>query len=495
MKTYQAVVEEYTVREETLNGIDYIVAPVVLMVEGVHSGNRGPLLHTMEELGKIPESWNGIPVTIGHPQINGEPVPANSPDVYQEWAVGIIFNTVVDGSRIKAEAWLEKEKLQTNNENLFDRINNSEIIEISVGVFSEEEEVEGTWNSETYIAIARNFRPEHLALLPNQTGACSVAKGCGIRINSKNMVVNEKNRKAVLREVRQQGYKVDLTVFEGSLTEKVNKVRSKLYAMDSENAFYYVEEIYDSYLIYQKEDRVSDDSKLYKQTYAMAADETVEFIGEPMQVNKNVEYVIVNNAGKTVRERRKININLKKEENMTSKECPTCKAKVDALIANKVTTYAEGDREWLETLEETQLDKMVPVEVEKVVEKEATITPEMAINALKEGLKGQEDWINLMPENMQEQTRSALTLHEARKTALVNGIITNTVEGTWEKVELEGMAVGQLEKIAKTAGFENSTIQNNFAGMGAGAGTKLQTNEGADVPPMAPVGIKFETKE
>lgn len=497
MKTYQAIVQEYTAREETLNNTEYLVVPVILMVEGVHAGNRGPLLHTTEELGKIPESWNGMPVTIGHPMVEGSPVPANSPEIFQEWSVGIVFSAEMNGSKLKAEAWLEKDKLQTNNENLFDRINNGEIIEISVGVFSEEEDVSGTWHSEDYIAIARNFRPEHLAILPNQTGACSNGDGCGIRINTKDMVINKDNRNAVLREIRQQGYNVDLAVFEESLTEKIDKVRSKLYAMDSDQAYYYVEEIYENYVIYLKEDRVSDDSKLYKQTYAITTDETVEFVGEPVQVVKDVTYtmVTINEAGKTVRTRRKINTNLKEEANMNANDCETCKAKVDALIVNKATKYTEEDRVLLETFDEAMLDKMQPTIEEKVVEKEVKVTPEMAVNALKDGLKGQDDFINLMPENMQEQMRSALTLHEERKTSLVSGIIANTAEGVWGKEELEGMVVEQLEKLAKTAGFENSKIQNNFSGMGAGTGTQLQSNEETTVPKMAPAGIKFETKK
>ena len=82
----------------------YIV-PVVMMVEGVHSGSHGPLLHKIDELGKIPAAWNGIPVVIDHPEDkDGTPISANAPDVIDSRSVGKIYNTNVDGSKLRAEA-------------------------------------------------------------------------------------------------------------------------------------------------------------------------------------------------------------------------------------------------------------------------------------------------------------------------------------------------------------------------------------------------------
>jgi len=43
--------------------------------------------------------------------------------------------------------------------------------------------VEGVWNEEEYHSIVRNYRPDHLALLPGAIGACSWEDGCGIRAN------------------------------------------------------------------------------------------------------------------------------------------------------------------------------------------------------------------------------------------------------------------------------------------------------------------------
>ena len=38
----------------------------------------------------------------------------------------------------------------------------------------------GDWNGKAYVGIARNYRPDHLAILPDMKGACSIADGAGL---------------------------------------------------------------------------------------------------------------------------------------------------------------------------------------------------------------------------------------------------------------------------------------------------------------------------
>lgn len=175
----------YTPETKQLNGKEQIVVPVVMMVEGVHNGSRGPIYHDPEELGKIEESWNGIPVTISHPKDeNNNFISANSPNVLESYAVGSIFNTHLEDGKLKAEAWLDVQRLAAISPETLEKVQKGEIIEVSVGIFSDEVEAEGDWNGEHYIAVARNYRPDHLALLPGEVGACSIADGCGVRVNN-----------------------------------------------------------------------------------------------------------------------------------------------------------------------------------------------------------------------------------------------------------------------------------------------------------------------
>lgn len=177
----------YTLRHETSEGIDYLVVPVVMMVEGVHNGSHGALLHQAEELGKFPASWNGIPVTINHPNVDGQDVSANDPKVLEEFGTGRVFNTkMTEDGKLKGEAWIVQEKIASISPEALEYIESQRPLDVSIGVFTDEEQVTGNYQGETYQAIARNHRPDHLALLPGGQGACSWSDGCGIRLNSNN---------------------------------------------------------------------------------------------------------------------------------------------------------------------------------------------------------------------------------------------------------------------------------------------------------------------
>ena len=73
LKTYSQDNNEYEIRKELHEGKEHIVVPVIMMVEGVHSGSKGSILHLANEMGKIPASWNGIPAVINHPKNDDGP--------------------------------------------------------------------------------------------------------------------------------------------------------------------------------------------------------------------------------------------------------------------------------------------------------------------------------------------------------------------------------------------------------------------------------------
>jgi hypothetical protein len=167
----------------------HIVIPVVMMVEGVHSGNQGAIYHSIEELGKVPASWNGIPVVINHPEEDGQAISANSPDIIDSVTVGRVYNTTVEGNKLKAEVWLDEDKLNAVSEKVLMDINETKEVEVSLGMFTDNEATEGDWNGEKYVMIAKNHRPDHLAILPDAVGACSCEDGCGLGANKKKVIV------------------------------------------------------------------------------------------------------------------------------------------------------------------------------------------------------------------------------------------------------------------------------------------------------------------
>lgn len=171
------------IRHEVFQNRRHLVIPVIMMVEGVHNGSHGPVLHLAEDLAKFPGAWDGIPVSIGHPDDNGVHVSANSPDVIDRQVVGRVFNTHMDGVKLKAEAWIDEQQIQQLSPEALGYIAKGLPLDVSVGVFTEEDDAPGDWRGEAYSAIARNHRPDHLALLPGGTGACSWQDGCGVRVN------------------------------------------------------------------------------------------------------------------------------------------------------------------------------------------------------------------------------------------------------------------------------------------------------------------------
>jgi hypothetical protein len=172
------------IRHDTMEGRNYLVAPMIMLTEGVHAGSNGPLLYPKEELSKTPVVWNHKPVVVYHPTMNGQGVSACDPDVITNRKVGVIMNARFDNGKLHAEAWLEKDRADKVDGRIMKAIEANTVMELSTGLFTDNESSDGEWNGKKYVAIARNYRPDHLALLPDKKGACSIEDGAGfLRLN------------------------------------------------------------------------------------------------------------------------------------------------------------------------------------------------------------------------------------------------------------------------------------------------------------------------
>ena len=168
-------------RSEVFENRDYLVVPVVMIVEGVLNGAYLPA----EELEKSAPAWNGRPVPVLHPKDADQYVSANSPDVIERCVIGQVFSTHVEDGKLKAELWIDIAKAEALGfGDYLNCLRSGEVTEVSTGYFADEDTTSGTFNEKEYSVIHRNLRPDHLALLPNETGACSVEDGCGApRVN------------------------------------------------------------------------------------------------------------------------------------------------------------------------------------------------------------------------------------------------------------------------------------------------------------------------
>ena len=181
----RAMVQTEDIRTAELQGRSHIVLPVVALVEGVlHPSNaESPELALASEFGHFPDGWNGRPVVLNHPKVDGEPVSANSPRIMNNEVFGQLFNTVLDDTKLKSEIWIDTNRaneLGGKVQDAVDRLQDGELMEVSTGLFMDLDPTEGTYNGARFSGIWRNIVPDHLAVLPPGTiGACSIADGCG----------------------------------------------------------------------------------------------------------------------------------------------------------------------------------------------------------------------------------------------------------------------------------------------------------------------------
>lgn len=168
----------------TLDGRKHLVAPVVALVAGVVNG----YLVQPGELAQFVEAWNGRPIPVRHPKDLVGYISANDPQTIERNVIGQFFGAhIAKGDRLAGEMWLDVEKANRLGGDALatlQRIAAGQPVEVSTAYFCDVEPATGTHDGKPYTGIQRNLRPDHLALLPDEVGACSLADGCGVpRVN------------------------------------------------------------------------------------------------------------------------------------------------------------------------------------------------------------------------------------------------------------------------------------------------------------------------
>lgn len=175
------------ISSKTVNGRQFMVAPVVPIIVGVHNGSGGPLFYPAEVLSAYARGLSGKPLTLGHPMIGNSPAAVGaSPDIFHQYVIGNFHNATFAQNKVKGSVWFDVELTRQKAPRLLERLKRGEQIEVSTGLFSDDEPTTGTWNGEQYQAVVRHIQWDHLAVLPDERGACSLQDGCGIRANTQN---------------------------------------------------------------------------------------------------------------------------------------------------------------------------------------------------------------------------------------------------------------------------------------------------------------------
>lgn len=489
-----------SIRREMMGGREHLVVPIIALVEGVLQCAvcPDPELVMASEFSNNLDSWNGRPITMGHPKRNGQYVSAGSPDIFEKEGMGFMFNASVSENKLKVEAWIDLAKVEdSDDENMkstVKRLEEGEQVEISTGYFADVDPHTGKFNGKSYKGIQRDIVPDHLALLhEGDTGACSWEDGCGgPRVN---MTCNcggtctkcQKKEKKPLsarsildRALRAFGFKSHeelLPQEEIKANESFDDIRvaleSVLYEEEGKE-WSYITHIYDDKFVYVL------NGKVYERTYAIN-DGSITMGKEDVAVRRVTEFIPV-----------KVN----EETEMAKKE------KIDALIANKATKFTEKDRKFLEGLEEDQLALMEPAEqtaeltTDQLSAHNHTITPPAPAPAPHTHEVTQpepkkpatvDEYIADAPEEVREVLNSGLQMHRARKDTLVNKLKTHKSNAFTED-ELKAMNVSQLERLAKLAGEDEPEADYSARG-----GPRTNSAEDDAIP--APIAVFPMKKE
>lgn len=413
-----------SVRTDFMEGKEFLVAPMVMIREGVHQGSNGALYYPRNELSKTPEVWNYKPVVVYHPTMNGYGVSACDVDVITSRKVGVIMNTKFDKEtgKLRAEAWLEVDRIHEVDSRIAETLNSGEIMELSTGLFTDNELSEGEFEGKSYKYIARNYRPDHLALLPDKIGACSVADGAGL------LQLNESQK--------------------DSLTVNLEKKLGQHIA---------IQDVVTSQVVYSQNEKLFQVDVSFNDGDFLIDDESL------VEVTKSYSPEISH---------------LKGESQMSAVQ-----KIVDGLIANEGTEFSDDDRESLLLLNEDFLQKLQPVvnevaeaEVAEEVEVEETETEEVAEVEVEEVLENLsvEEYVANAPPEIRDMLEAGLASHQRDRQALIDVVIANE-KNVFEQIQLNEKSISELKGLAALAAKDEVVATPSYAG--AAAPSPIQNSE------------------
>ncbi len=476
-----------SIRTAEFRGQEHTVIPVVALVEGVlwAANSPRPELALAEEFGRFPEGWDGSPVVFDHPKDSeGVPIAANSPDVLEDNAFGQMFNTTLDGKKLKSEIWINEELVK----NLSDEgqatvaklMAGDSIIEVSTGLFLMSEASTGDFNGDHFEAIWRNIVPDHLAVLPEGVpGACSVADGCGAPRDNANYAHFEPVMRAAQLNDNCQCDEPNITTItstpedeEGLVKRLLGKLGSYIFirgnsegvndgdlrtALDialnaSEQDFIWIAAVFQGNdnsgtVVYQK----GFEPTFLERSFTMNADGAMSLGEDKTSVRPETKFVPVELEGAD------------SESSIQENAMHTKEELVNGLIANTASQFTEEDRGWLETLEDAQLTKLAPVVNEDAADSseddsDTEDDADAGGGANTRTVGGDEDtapistedYIANAPEEEQQVLNSGLSMHRARKNALVTELVANS-RCRFTKEQLDSKDVPELENLAALA--------------------------------------------
>ena len=424
-------------------------------------GSDTPELALAEEFGANPLilEWYGR-VVVNHPEIDGEKVSASLPQIADKEKIGDIYNTTLDDKKLKLEAWIDLERAESLGGVISETVkrlqSGEEIIEVSTGLFSNIEEKAGKFNEVDYEGIWRNVVPDHLAILSEATGACSIEDGCGVpRANTAAASCSCSVRddpaaaKSLFAKVKDK-WNMFRIAGTGMTNEAKRNFLSTAIREKLGSRWVWLAAVYEDTVVFET------DNGLFELAYSMN-DSTVTFSeDEPSPVVAQVDFVpplTVNEKGNSTMDKDKF---------------------IDKLIANEKNEFKEEDKEWLKTLEEGHLEKFAPLAEVEAAPAPAPVPVPAEPAATPITLQ---QYIEDAPAEVGAVLSEGIRLQEEKRSGLIASVIANE-KNTFTEDQLKAMATPALEGMAKLAGNED------YSGRGA---PRAQATDPNTPPPMPKV--------
>lgn len=346
------------------DGETWLVVPVVMLQEGVIEGSlaEGPEFIPEEEF--FPPAWNGRPVSYYHPS-DADGYTANNPATWERIVIGHVFNTMVEDGKLKGEMWIRLAKVERMGEDVRSAVASLEAgepMDVSTGYWAVQFEEPGEHNGEPYVYVTRFILPDHLAILPGSTGACSWADGCGApRVNQGGKDVKGKPAPQELRELRWKFAKNNLPQSVRANEQGLNDLRWKLdAALEQLHGWdWWMVEWFDDRVVY-----TVVEYKTYMRPYSVDEAGNVT-LGEPVEVSVSYETAITPVAN-DFKPSSPAAANPQADAGGKPCGCGGASMNKEGLIKRilgaKGSRFNAGDQATLEALPEAILEKLTPAE-------------------------------------------------------------------------------------------------------------------------------------
>lgn len=428
---------------EQLQGVDHFVLPTVGIKEGVWVGSQGPVLYLNQEFGKGVSNWDHKPAVVWHPKKNGKPWTAADKEMINKYRTGILLDTGVKNKKLTFNTWVEANRIKELSKKVYDKIQKGEKVEVSTGMVMDLEKKVGVWNGKRYNAIARNILPDHLAILPDSVGACSVSDGAGLNVtNEAGMSVNPSELLKLLDVIDEEPRSKVAEIInrwlvenELSFTAIQREISTNLAAKFGEKGRYwdgYIRDLFDDRVIFLDSDR-----KLYEMEYSIK-DDAVVLSGDRKEVQAVLQYQPVAN-----------------ETPVENKKMANDPKRVAKIIATEGSGYEEADKQFLIDLDEKQfakIEKLATTVTNTLKEDEEEETPQKtgSISGKKKRKLSEEEALKRLPPRMRRVVENGIKADQKERARCIT-IITNAKGNRLKKERLENEDLFSTEDLQDMA--------------------------------------------